>query len=155
MGSPTRKGDRSLGFDMKTLYFLYSLLFVSVSIANAQTHDKLPGAWTLQIENLRHEVITTMIIHFTDNPAISCLGGNWKQVVVDSHKTSNMKFFPVNEPLSYEIKDNSLTIGRNQICDAYLQLRGIFDNLNIVGNYIAFGWESEQLGYFILKSESK
>jgi len=126
-----------------------------MSSAHAEIPEKLLGTWTLQIESLQHEVITTLTAHFTDNRAKSCLGGDWKQIIVDSHKTSDGQFFPVDEPLSYEFDKGKLTIGRNEVCDAYLQLSGELNESNVDGEYVAFGWGSKQLGYFSLKRGSK
>ena len=141
---------------MKASYILPCLLlFLFMSSANVQAPDELKGNWILQIENSQHVVITTLKIHFIENEAQSCLGGNWKQVVVDSYKTSDSGFFPVNDSLSYEIKKNRLSIGRNEICDAYLSLSGELKESSMAGDYISFGWESRKLGYFSLKPESK
>jgi len=140
---------------MKASYIFPSLLFLLLNSANAQALDELSGSWTLQVENLQHKVVTTLIIHFIEDNAQSCLGGNWKQVVVDSYKTSDPEFFPVNQPLSYELEGNRLSIGRNEICDAYLQLSGELKGSTIVGEYIAFGWGSRKLGYFSLKRGDK
>jgi len=123
--------------------------------ANAQLPDAIQGRWVLQIENSQHKVVTTVIIHFKDDEAYSCLAGNWKQVVVDSYKTSDPGFFPTNEPLSYELKGSKLFIGRNEICDAYLQLSGELKESAMVGDYISFGWESHKLGSFSLKRADK
>ena len=148
---PPAGDPQALGLDMKAPYIFSSLLFLFISSANAQVPDKLIGSWTLQVENLQHKVVTTLIIHFIEDEAQSCLGGNWKEIVVDSYKTSDLKFFPVNEPLSYELEGNKISIGRNEICDAYLQLRGELKESKMVGEYVAFGWGSRKLGYFSLK----
>lgn len=140
---------------MKASYIFASLFLLLIASANAQAPDNLLGSWTLQIENTQHKVITTLKIHFTEYKAKSCLGGNWKQVVVDSYNTSDPEFFPANEPLSYELKGSKLSIGRNEICDAYLQLSGEVKESTMVGEYIAFGWGSKELGYFSLKRGGK
>ena len=140
---------------MKESYIFARLLFLLIACANAQASEKLLGSWTLQVENPQHQVVTTLIIHFTEDQAKSCLGGNWKQVVVDSYKTSNPLLFPVNEPLSYDFVDNKLFIGRNEICDAYLQLSGELKESTMIGEYFSFGWGSRKLGYFSLKRGGK
>lgn len=142
------------GVDMKTFKIFLSILFL-FSNANAQTPEKLQGVWMIQIENLQHEIITTLVIHFTENKAGSCLDGNWKQVVVDSYKTSDRQFFPVNEPLSYDLVNNKISIGRNEICDAYLQLSADFNEITMAGDYITFGWGGKKLGYFSLSRVSQ
>ena len=117
--------------------------------------DKLLGAWILQIENLQHQIITTMNIHFSANQADSCLGGKWKKIVVNSHNTSDKKFFPIDQPLSYDLNKNKLIIGRNEICDAYLHLSGELIDSKASGEYVKFGWGSKQLGYFSLTRGGK
>jgi hypothetical protein len=126
-----------------------------MSSANAQAPEELQGNWILRIENPRHIVVTTLKIHFIENEAQSCLGGNWKQVVIDSYKTSNSEFFPVNDSLSYELKKNRLSIGRNEICDAYLSFSGELKESMMIGEYISFGWGSQKLGYFSLNREGE
>ena len=140
---------------MKASFTLTSLLFLLVASANAQAPEKLLGSWTLEVETPQHKVVTTLIIHFTEDKAQSCLGGDWKRVVVDSYETSDPIFFPVNEPLSFELDGNKLSIGRNEICDAYLQLSGEIKDSTMIGEYIAFGWGNRKLGYFLLKRGSK
>jgi len=109
------------------------------------------GLWTVRIENLQHQVVTTMTIQFTGDQATSCMSGNWKRVVVKSDDTSNKDFFPVTEPLSYQLENGGLVIGRNEVCDGYLYLKGDFRNSAAHGEYVAFGLgSSERLGYFSL-----
>ena len=140
---------------MKKSYIFSSLLFFLNASANAQVPDELLGSWTLQVKNPQHKVVTTLKTQFMEEEAQSCLDGNWKKVVVESLKTSDPKFFPVNESLSYELKGNRLSIGRNEICDAYLQLSGELKDFSMVGEYISFGWGSRELGYFSLKRGGK
>jgi hypothetical protein len=122
---------------------------------NAQVHNELLGSWTLKIENLQHKVVTTMVIHFIDNEAPSCLSGNWKQVVVDSYESSDSELVPANEAWSYEFENKKLSIGRNEICDAYLQMSGELINSAMAGEYYVFGWGNRKLGYFSLKRSGK
>ena len=82
---------------MKYLCIFTSLLLLQMGSVNAQVHNELLGSWTLKIENLQHKVVTTMVIHFIDNEAPSCLSGNWKQVVVDSYESSDSELVPANE----------------------------------------------------------
>jgi hypothetical protein len=112
---------------------------------------ELAGLWAVRIETLQHQVVTTMTIEFTGEQATSCMSGDWKRVVVTSHYTSEMHFFPVNEPLSYELKNGGIVIGRNEVCDGYLYLKGDFRDSTAHGEYIALGLGSSQrLGYFSL-----
>jgi hypothetical protein len=84
----------------------------------------LAGLWTVRIENLQHQVVTTMTIEFTADQATSCMSGDWKRIAVKSHDTSDRHFFPVTERLSYELEKGSIVIGRNEWCDDYLHLKG-------------------------------
>jgi len=119
--------------------------------AGSGSSEDLSGAWTLQIENPEHQVITTMTIRFVDAPASSCMAGDWRRILVDSHSTSNERFFPVSEPLSYELHKNHLVIGRNEICDNYLHLIGELRNSAAHGQYVGFGLGGgKRLGYFSL-----
>ena len=153
---------------MSKLILISSVLVFLIGCANTETStndresqnsteapSELRGIWTLEIENLQHQVITTMSIHFSKNQANSCLGGNWQKIVVESHNSSDEQFFPVAHPLSYELVKNHLVIGRNEVCDAYLHLSGELIDSKAKGEYVAFGWGSKQLGYFSLKRGSK
>ena len=122
------------------------------SNTNTGLPDNLLGSWVVNIEDLQHKVITTLTIHFSEKEADSCLGGDWKEVIIDSYKTSDNEFFPIDAQLSYQIDEDKFAIGRNRICDAYLQLNGKLKESLVVGEYIAFSWGSrEKLGYFVLK----
>ena len=140
---------------MKSTNLFLWLVLLFASAVHAELPESLAGAWTIHIENMQHEVITTLTFHFTDGDARSCQGGSWKKIVVDSHTTKDGKFFPVDDPLSYMFEKNKLFIGRNEICDAYLELRGDLVKSKAIGEYVAFGWGDKQLGYFSLKRGGK
>jgi hypothetical protein len=120
--------------------------------ASAWPRD-LTGQWNLNIEDKNHHVVTGLVIEFTAHQAPSCIGGNWLRVNVVSATTEDAHFFPVSEPLSYSIEKNQLTIGRNEICDAYLALRGALNDETIRGEYFSFGWGSKPLGFFALSKK--
>ena len=112
---------------------------------------ELAGLWTVRIENLQHQAVTTMTIEFTADRAVSCMSGNWKRVVVKSHDTSDKHFFPVTEPLSYELENGRIVIGRNEWCDDYLHLKGDFRESAADGEYVEFGLGGgKERGYFSL-----
>ena len=140
---------------MKAANLIFIILILFISSANAETPNQLQGKWVLQIMDLQHKVISTLSIRFTDKKAESCLGGNWQQVLVDDRKTSDEEFFPINDALSYELNGNSLAIGRNEICDAYLHLKGELTNSNANGEFFSFGWGSKQIGFFKLSRGSE
>jgi hypothetical protein len=158
-----RCSTSSLGV-MRAVFFLFSAV---VSIFGYATEQSVPpkasdnavpsmlhvldGLWTLRIENVQHKIVTTMTVRFAAEVAESCMGGQWKRVVVITHTSSDETFFPVTEPLSYEVTNNDIVIGRNEICDAYLHLKGEVVGETASGEYVRFGLGGgKQLGYFSL-----
>jgi hypothetical protein len=149
---------------MRAAFLFACALLSAISYAEAQTGiegtnaksisdvpRELAGLWAVRIENLQHQVVTTMTIEFTGDQATSCMGGDWKRVVVKSHGTSDKHFFPVTEPLSYQLENGGMVIGRNEVCDGYLYLKGDFRDSAAHGEYVALGLGSSQrLGYFSL-----
>lgn len=124
-----------------------AILFISTAACSSE----LPGRWTLAIENPEHVVVATLAVEFLDEQAVSCLGGDWKTVKVVSATTGDDDFFPTSEPLAYQIEKGQITIGRNQMCDAYLLLKGKLGEPQVKGDYFSFGMGgSFPLGYFTL-----
>jgi len=128
--------------------FVASALFVAPVALCEHPH----GVWILKVQNPKHQVVATLKLQFTDAAANSCMGGDWKAVKVLSAKTKAKDFFPVSDPLSYQIAHGQLTIGRNEICDGYLQLQGPVGVSLIKGDYFSLGLlGSSPLGYFTLR----
>jgi hypothetical protein len=128
-------------------------IFIAASLflSNAVCSSDLPGQWTLSIENPEHGVVATLKVKFTDKPARSCMAGEWKVLKVVSATTQDKNFFPTSEPLSYQIENKQLTIGRNELCDAYLWLQGPLGGPSVKGDYISLGLGGgSPLGYFDL-----
>lgn len=127
--------------------FIAASLFLSTAVFSSE----LPGQWTLSVENPEHLVVATLTVEFTDNKAASCMGGEWKILRVVSATTRDKKFFPTSDPLSYQIENKQLTIGRNELCDAYLWLQGPLGEPSVRGDYFSLGLGgSAPLGYFNL-----
>jgi hypothetical protein len=79
------------------------------------------------------------------------MSGNWLRVAVVSAATEDPNFYPVSDPLSFNIEDNKLTIGRNEICDSYLMLSGLLNDKAIKGEYYGLGLGGiSPLGFFTL-----
>ena len=115
----------------------------------------LPGVWILQVQNPKHQVVATLKLQFTDKVANSCMSGEWKAVKVLATKTKVKGFYPASDPLSYRIDKGRLTIGRNEVCDAYLWLQGSVGATSVQGDYFSLGLGgSSPLGHFEL-SRSK
>ncbi len=136
---------------------LYALLFVfSTSYAQqpASTTESvnINGSWDVQLMDKQHKVIATMTVSFSNQAANSCMGGTWKQVAVSNYKTEDAEFFPGSEPLAYALDGNDLTIGRVNVCDAYLMLGGELAGGRVEGKYSAVSIGGSQLlGYFKAK----
>ena len=113
--------------------------------------DDMSGQWMLSIENPEHHVVATLKVEFTGKKAQSCTGGEWKVLKVVSVKTQDKDFFPVSDPLSYQIEGKQLTMGRNEVCDGYLWLQGVLGEAPVKGEYFSLGLGgSAPLGYFKL-----
>ena len=135
---------------MKLTIFRLIAFALALCFSTIAWSRDLSGQWDLKIENRSHHVVTALVIEFTNHQARSCLGGNWLRVNVVSATTEDASFFPSSGALSYSIENNRLTIGRNEICDAYLALSGALNEEIIRGEYVSFGWGSKPLGFFAL-----
>ena len=137
---------------MNRISIRLTVLALAAGFATAAMSQDLAGSWTLQITNLEHREISSMTIRFSDERAPSCMAGNWKRVVVESAIATDRSFFPMSDPLSYSIEGSELTIGRNEVCDGYLQLHGKLDGERAQGSYSGFGISGGgQLGHFSLR----
>jgi hypothetical protein len=129
-------------------------LSAALAIASCGTiaGQPLDGAWQLSIRDPAHHERAVARIRFTGESAPSCMGGDWKRVVVESVGKSDEKFFPLSQPLSYAVEGSQVTIGRNEVCDAYLRLRGTLEDGKARGAYSAVGkGGGERLGDFTLE----
>lgn len=132
---------------------LLRAIFIAASffVSNAACSSELSGRWTLSVENPEHLVVATLKVEFTDKKAASCMGGEWKVLKVVSATTRDKNFFPTADPLSYKIENKQLTMGRNELCDAYVWLQGPLGGASISGDYFSLGLGgSAPLGYFNL-----
>jgi hypothetical protein len=126
---------------------------IAMACVALTSHAQVSGTrWQVRVMDLKHQVKAEGTIRLTERPETgSCMGGHWKVAVVEAKTVSDDKFFPLNEPLSYEIENGHITLGRTRICDGYLFLNGKFGNKTIRGTYRAPGFgRSQQLGYFSL-----
>jgi hypothetical protein len=129
-----------------------SLALVACACASLPADTRLNGLWELRIRDLDRHEISVATIRFTDDLARSCIaGGNWKRIIVESARTTDDKFFPLSDHLSYTVGRRELVIGRNEVCDAYLRLRGELEGGKVHGPYTVFGiHDGEVLGDFSL-----
>jgi hypothetical protein len=136
---------------MRYVSRLSAVLVLATGFATAADSAGLRGLWTLHIRNLDHLEVSLATIRFTDDAAPSCIGGNWKRVAVESISATDNKFFPLSDPLSYTVEGPDLIIGRNELCDAYLRLRGKLVGGNVSGSYYLFSISGgRDLGDFTL-----
>jgi hypothetical protein len=119
-------------------------------IGQAQGID---SRWRLRVVDLKHEVKVEATVRFLEEPATeSCMVGKWKRVVVETKAAYDEKFFPLAEPLAYQLEGGELTLGRTAVCDGYLFLSGRSEESTIQGSYRAVSiGGGQKLGYFKLK----
>jgi len=138
-------------FNYHSYTFVVGVVIFSVmAMGQAQGLDT---RWLLQVENLKHEVKVEATIRFARDAATeSCMGGTWKRIIVEAKSVQDETFFPLAEPLAYELEGATVTLGRTKICDRYLFLSGKSKESDIDGIYdtVSVGG-SRKLGYFTLK----
>lgn len=125
----------------------FMLLFC---LAGPSRAHGLDGLWRLRVTNLQHRVMVEATVKFADAPARSCMGGAWKQLLIQEKTLVNDAFFPMDEQLSYQVDGPILTMGRTTVCDGYLFLAGPVGG-TIRGRYDAVGWGRKPLGYFSME----
>jgi hypothetical protein len=129
---------------------------IAMACVMLTTHAQVSDTrWQLRVMDLNHQVRVEGTIRLTDDPETkSCMAGHWKIAVVEERVVSDEKFFPLSEPLAYEIDNGTITLGRTRICDDYLFMNGKFDDKTISGTYDAPGLpglvHDQGLGYFSL-----
>lgn len=133
-------------------YKFVAAIFMSglTVIGQAQGID---SRWQLRVKDLKHQVKIEATIRFLGEAAAeSCMGGTWKRVVVETKTVHDEKFFPLAEPLAYQLASGKITLGRTIVCDGYLFLSGKSDEPAMHGTYDAVSIGSGQkLGYFTLQ----
>lgn len=114
--------------------------------------QQLDTLWRLRVFDVNNQVKVEATVRFTSKSARSCMSGVWKSVVVEKTAARDDAFFPLNDPVAYELRDGVLTLGRTTICDGYLFLTGTWESEKIHGTYDAVGMgPSTNLGYFSLE----
>jgi hypothetical protein len=114
----------------------------------AWTHQPIPPSWNIATQwkliilDQKAKLVASVTLQFTEEKADSCAGGDWKRVKVSDFRSIDEHFFPGNENLFYEVSGKAFSIGRNEICDAYLTLVGEITAQSVSGIY-----RSEGLSY--------
>lgn len=127
---------------------LFVVCFMTVGQA-----QEVGSKWLLQVQDLKHKTKAEATIRFTSEPATeSCMRGEWRRIIIEEKTAQDEKFFPLSGPLAYIVDSDSLTLGRTNVCDAYLFLSGKPDSSHIQGQFNFGGiMGSQKLGDFSLK----
>jgi hypothetical protein len=149
---PDNASERFVRYGGPRLAAVASLALVACACASLPADTRLNGLWELRIRDLGRHEVSVATIRFTDDPARSGIaGGKWKRIIVESASATDDKFFPLSDHLSYTVGRRELVIGRNEVCDAYLRLRGELEGGKVHGPYTVFGiHDGEVLGDFSL-----
>jgi hypothetical protein len=76
------------------------------------------------------------------------MSGTWKRLEI-LKATSKDSGFVASRPMSYSIDGDTFIFGANEICDAYLWLKGHLNAAGAAGSYIALGLGgTDQIGTF-------
>lgn len=141
-------------FTLVLIITIVTLLYVKVFALDS----RLNGTWKLEVYDPSKVLIAELEIEFTTTEAEICsVVGDWRLVKVISSSPQKNQFYPdaeiirIHQELSYELGDDTLTIGLNNICDYSKHLTGKLINGQAIGTYVSFGWEREQLGSFSIK----
>jgi len=143
-------------------FFVLIFIIGCNPIENKTLNDKyhglpssLEGKWKLEVYNLLQKPLLDMNIRFTAKPAESCSSGDWSEVEVLAMESHAENGFQPDNKLSYNLVDNTIVIGRNQLCDAYLRLEGNMDAKQSIGLYYTLGHGgTKELGSYKLLLES-
>ena len=136
---------------MRAAIYRSILLGLALSVSAGAWSRDLAGQWELNIENREHHVVTALVIVFTAHPARTCEDGIWLRVDVVSATTKDSEFFPVSDPLSYNVENNRLVLDHGGVCDGGAFLPGALNDETIRGEYISGRRGLGQLGFFTLR----
>lgn len=79
------------------------------------------------------------------------MAGAWRRIIVEVKTVQDERFFPLAEPLAYQVNRGDLTLGRTKVCDGYLFLSGKSDADKIEGPYSSVSiMGGQKLGSFTL-----
>jgi hypothetical protein len=129
---------------------LHCSLLLAAEASCAEDHPlSLRGDWLVYVTNPAGESLGSARVQFLRSEADSCIAGGWRKVKVLKWIRGRSDSFPFNEPLGYRVENGTVIIGRNLVCDAYLQLIGPLEDGSAKGEYVSFGLaHSEVLGGF-------
>ncbi|WP_431261905.1 hypothetical protein ACQ859_17015 [Roseateles chitinivorans] len=122
---------------LRALWLCSVWLFVG---AAAMAQENPLGRWDLRVEDDRQRVIVESTVRLTAYKGDGCRSGDWRKVEVEWSRRPNAGSFPIDEPLTWMLDQGQLIIGRNGVCDGYLQLVGPWKNGEpMAGDYISLG----------------
>jgi hypothetical protein len=122
----------------------------AADVATALASSALaPGAiWAISVYSPTNQLIGSLTVRLTDKTAKSCMGGDWKRLDILKWKSTDPNFV-ASRPMSYLTNGSDFTFGANEVCDAYLWLKGRVDSTSASGSYLDLSVTgSESLGTF-------
>ena len=122
---------------MSNLYCQKLVAGALLASAMAVSHAQDVGTrWLLNVEDLKHVTKVKATIRFSSETAgESCMAGGWRRIIVEAKTAQDEAFFPLAEPLAYQVIGGELTLGRTTICDGYLFLSAKSDATDIQGQF--------------------
>lgn len=115
----------------------------------AQAEPSTEPVWSIVVVGLKGEPLGRLTLELTDQPAPTCMSGDWKRARILSSS-----FHEGTEFLAFEREGQVLTIQLNQpgLCDAYSLLSGKFSANEGKGNYTTLSIvAAKPLGTFTAK----
>jgi hypothetical protein len=108
-----------------------------------------PGdIWSIILIDHEDNIVRSLVVRITEKSAISCRGGDWKQLQVLAESPAGSPAYK-GQP-AYEITHGELNIDLSvNVCDAYYPLHGQLTSLGIQGTHGTFSMDgSKTLGKF-------
>lgn len=134
--------------------FITLLSALPLLFAASEGHAQEAGTlWRMRVMDLKKVVKVDATIRLTAQPdRESCMGGDWKRIVIESVAARDEAFFPLAQSLSYELRGKEISVGRTHVCDGYKFLTGARSAARVKGDYHHVGLGSrEKSGSFTLE----
>lgn len=94
--------------------------------------------WVFVAVDKERKVIRSMTVRFTDEPAETCIGGDWKKIEILGD-TKETRPTSLAEP-AYLLDGRALTVGLSaNLCDNYEEFQGELSDKGFTGKHHATG----------------
>ena len=97
------------------------------------------STWSVMVYDAKHQAIGSMTLRVTNERAASCIGGDWKRLVIVKRQFKEADSFLATKPLSYSLEGSKLTFGVTEVCDGYVFLSGAVTDARVAGDYGTLG----------------